>query len=107
MDSCPSGDYSKSYYDGTCGTAPKTGSGTSSPTPVPTTPSDSKPTTAPVPGVPSKTAATDSSIGAGNLTSILRGKSLKGKTAVLSDETKASLDALAESVASGIIVKTS
>lgn len=48
----------------------------------------------------------DSSIGAGNLTSILRSKSLKGKTAVLSDETKASLDALAESVASGIIVKT-
>ncbi|MFZ3233475.1 MAG: DUF1501 domain-containing protein [Patescibacteria group bacterium] len=103
-DSCPLGDYSQSYYDGSCGTAPKTSTGTTSST-------VSNPTSGKVPAVVTKpsvpTSATDSSMGAGNLSSVLKDKSLKGKNAVVTQETKSALDALAESVASDIIVKAS
>ncbi len=103
-DSCPSGDYSSSYYDGSCGTAPKTSTGTTSST-VSSPSSGKVPTVVAKPQVPA--SATDSSVGAGNLSSVLRDKSLKGKNAVVTQETKAALDALAESVASDIIVKAS
>lgn len=51
MDSCPNGDYSASFYDGTCGTAPTgstlvlgdTSTGTNPATPTTTTPTNETP----------------------------------------------------------------
>lgn len=103
-DSCPAGDYSQSYYDGSCGTAPKTSTGTVAPV-VEKPVQSGIPTVIAKPSVPA--SASDASMGAGNLSSILRDKSLKGKKPVVTPETKAALDALAESVASDIIVKAS
>ncbi len=47
----------------------------------------------------------DVSAGVPNLTSVLRDKSLKGKNVQLSAATKAALDAIAQSVADGIVKK--
>jgi len=45
-------------------------------------------------------------VGAGNLSAVLRDKSLKGKTGNVSVEVRASLDTLAQSVADGIVLKS-
>lgn len=60
---------------------------------------------APVVNNPSANAS-DASVGAGNLSSVLRNKSLKGRTGAIPQEVKNSLDAIALSVAEGIALKS-
>lgn len=91
VDVCPSGDYSSSYYDGTCGTKPA---------------SATRPTVPAVVKIPRSNASSDASVGAGNLSSVLRDKSLRSRSGAVSEEVKNSLDAIARSVAEGIALKS-